>query len=521
MKKNIEYKVKDKKVVKKINYIPARYIFAMHVSVFEILAIIAVVVALCYFVPYFYIAVYLTQVACVIKILSSDDNPDYKVPWLFFVLVLPVIGFMLYLIFASRKLKKKYVCRLKDLYNTTYEKDDAELLARLSQENVTAANQAKMLLNISDAHLFEHTKTTYFPSGEQMLPVLLSDLKQAEKFIYMEYFIIEEGEFWNSILDVLKEKAKLGVEIKIVYDDIGCMTTLPGNYSKRLKEVGIQATTFARLKGAADGEFNNRNHRKITVIDGYIGYTGGVNIADEYINKKERFGYWKDTAVRLEGEGVWDLTKLFVIDYGINVKYIPESVHDLYPKVTDKTDNGYVIPFGDGPKPLYQRGVGKSVIQSMLSAANEYVYITTPYLIIDNDLCQDIENTAMRGVDVRIIVPSIPDKKIVYEMTRSFYNRLMSAGVKIYEYTPGFVHAKTYLVDDKYAMVGTINLDYRSLVHHFENGVWLYDNDCIADIRKDLDDTLSKSELVTEEMKKAGIFKRFLRATLRVFAPLL
>ena len=521
MKKNIEYKVKDKKIVKKINYIPARYIFAMHVSVLEILAIIAIVVALSYFVPYFYIAVYLTQVACVIKILSSDDNPDYKVPWLFFVLVLPVIGFMLYLIFASRKLKKKYVCRLKDLYNTTYEKDDAELLSRLTNENVSAANQAKMLLNISDAHLFEHTKTTYFSSGEQMLPVLLSDLKKAEKFIYMEYFIIEEGEFWNSILDVLKEKAKLGVEVKVIYDDIGCMTTLPGNYSKRLKEFGIESTIFARLKGAADGEFNNRNHRKITVVDGYIGYTGGVNIADEYINKKERFGYWKDTAVRLEGEGVWDLTKLFVIDYGINVKYIPQSVHNLYPRIADKTDNGYVMPFGDGPKPLYKRGVGKSVIQSMLYAANEYVYITTPYLIIDNDLCQDIENTAMRGVDVRIIVPRIPDKKIVYEMTKSFYNRLMNAGVKIYEYTPGFVHAKTYLVDDKYAMVGTINLDYRSLVHHFENGVWLYDNDCIADIRKDLDDTLSKSELVTEEMKKAGIFKRFLRATLRVFAPLL
>ena len=287
----------------------------------------------------------------------------------------------------------------------------------------------------------------------------------------MEYFIIEEGTFWNSILEILKKKAAVGVEVKVLYDDIGCMMTLPGDYYKTLKSYGIEARPFSRLRGNADSEFNNRSHRKIMVIDGKIGYTGGVNIADEYINEIVKFGHWKDTAIRLEGEAVWELTKLFLVDFGINVKKLLAARNDWYPVQRNNSAQGYIIPFGDGPHPIYERRVGKSVIQNMLSSATRYAWITSPYLIIDNDLCTTFENTALRGVDVRIIVPHIPDKKLVFGMTRSFYHRLMAAGVKIYEYEPGFIHAKSYLVDDDYAMIGTINLDYRSLVHHFENGV--------------------------------------------------
>ena len=322
-------------------------------------------------------------------------------------------------------------------------------------------------------------------------------------------------------MEILKDKTSQGVEVKVVYDDIGCMATLPGNYNKILKTYGIDATPFSRLKGAADSEFNNRNHRKITVIDGKIGYTGGINIADEYINKVEKYGHWKDMGIRLEGEAVWELTKLFLIDFGINVKDMPTLNHDIYPIVSDIKCDGYMVPFGDGPKPLYDRRVGKSVIQNMLSSATKYAYITTPYLIIDNELCMSIENTALRGVDVRIIVPHIPDKKIVFNMTRSFYKRLIQAGVKIYEYEPGFVHGKTYLVDDKYAMIGTINLDYRSLVHHFENGVWLYNCDSISDLKNDILDTLNKSIEITPDMLKTNIFNRFFRALVRIFAPML
>ena len=349
---------------------------------------------------------------------------------------------------------------------------------------------------------------------------LIEDLETAEKFIYMEYFIIEEGKFWNSILEILRRKAAAGVEVKVLYDDIGCMMTLPGNYHKTLKSYGIEATPFSRLKGNADSEFNNRSHRKITVIDGKIGYTGGVNIADEYINEIVKYGHWKDTAIRLEGEAVRELTKLFLVDFGINVRKMPNIRDDLYPK-TEIKEQGYVIPFGDGPHPLYNRRVGKSVIQNMLNSATRYMWMTTPYLIIDNDLCQSIENAALRGVDVRIVVPHIPDKKLVFGMTQSFYHRLMAAGVRIYEYEPGFIHAKSYLSDDNQAMIGTINLDYRSLVHHFENGVWMYGCESIKDLKADIEDILNKSIEVTNDILKTNLLQRFSRAVVRIFAPML
>lgn len=520
MKRIYHYQVNEKTLEREYQYIPFRYILAVFITLFEILAVIGILVALCWYVPYFYLAAWVTEIFCVIRIIASDDNPDYKVPWLLFVLIIPIAGFMLYFMFYSRTLQKRFIRRLNDLKGMGYRKDDTVLMEQLRQEEPFAAAQAKMLCDIAECSLFTDTKQEYFPLGEDMHVRLLDDLRAAEKFIYMEYFIVEEGKFWNSLLEILKEKAAAGVEIKVVYDDIGCMTTLPGDYSKTLKGYGIEATPFSRLRGNADSEFNNRSHRKITVIDGKVGYTGGVNIADEYINEIVKYGHWKDTAIRLEGEAVWELTRLFIVDYGINVRKLPELKHELFPQQNIK-ENGYLIPFGDGPHPLYERRVGKSVIQNMLNCATDYMWMTTPYLIIDNDLCQSIENAALRGVDVRIIVPHIPDKKLVFGMTRSFYHRLMKSGVKIYEYKPGFVHAKSYLTDDKYAMIGTINLDYRSLVHHFENGVWMYRTSTIQDLKADMEDTLKKCIEVTPDMLKINILQRFIRAVVRVFAPML
>ena len=506
---------------REINYIPFRYIIAFFITLLEVLGIIGVMVALCIFVPYFYIAVGITTFVVELKIIASDDNPDYKIPWMLFVLIIPIAGLMLYFIFGSRKLKPKFIKRLKELKDLSYKKDNSDILEKLSQEDQQASSQAKLLCNIAETNIFTNTKQTYYPSGEEYYKALLGDLKKATKFIFIEYFIIEEGKFWNTILDILKEKANQGLDIKVTFDDIGCMSTLPGNYAKKLKKYGIEAVPFSRMKGQADNEFNNRNHRKITVIDGVVGYTGGINIADEYINEIERFGHWKDVGIRLEGEAVYELTRLFLIDFGINIKEKLEIKYDVYPIVNNVKENGYVIPFGDGPKPLYEHRVGKSIIQSMLASAIRYMYITTPYLIIDNDLCVSIENAALRGVDVKIIVPHVPDKKIVFNMTRSFYKRLMSAGVKIYEYKPGFIHGKTYIADDKIAMIGTINLDYRSLVHHFENGVWLYNCDCIKDLKVDIDDILVKSIEIKQNMLKTNLINRFFRALVRIFAPML
>jgi len=521
MKKKYEVKIGKETVEREYNYIPVRYIVAVLITLFEILAIIGIVLACCYYIPYFYIAAFLTEIFCVINIIASDDNPDYKVPWLLFVLILPIAGFMLYFLFYSRKLQKKFIRRMDELKKYQYKKEQEEIVGALETEDAHAAAQARMLCSIAGASIFTNTKQTYYPLGEHMWQAMLSDLETAEKFIFMEYFIIEEGIFWDSILEILKRKAAEGVTVRVLYDDIGCMGTLPGDYHNTLQAYGIEAAPFSRLRGQADSEFNNRNHRKICVIDGRVGYTGGVNIADEYINKIQRFGHWKDTALRLEGEAVWELTRLFLTDYGINVKQLPKTDCEVYPTQEEVRANGYVIPFGDGPHPLYERRVGKSVIQNMLASATRYVYMTTPYLIIDNELCQSIENAAMRGVDVRIIVPHIPDKKLVFGMTKSFYHRLMKAGVRIYEYEPGFVHAKSYIADDTYAMIGTINLDYRSLVHHFENGVWMYRCDSIKDLKKDMVETMEKSIEVTQDMLKTDLLTRFVRSVVRIFAPML
>lgn len=520
MKKKIIVNEYNKQVEREINYIPFRYIVAIFLVVLETLAVIAVLSFLTIIIPYFYFAVVLTQFGVAISIINRKDNPDYKLPWLFFVMLIPIVGFMLYFMFYSRKLTKKQIKRVEGLTKQRIKKDDTSLLAKISSQDEIIVSQAAILKKLSDSHVYGNTDIQYFPLGEQMFAAMVDDLKKAEKFIFMEYFIIEGGLFWNTILEILKEKAASGVEVRVVYDDIGCMMTLPGSYHKHLRKFGIKAVPFSRLRGQANNEFNNRSHRKITVIDGKVGFTGGVNIADEYINRVERFGHWKDVGLRLQGEAVNELTRLFLIDYGLNDKKLDDNFADYYGYEQCERD-GYCIPFGDGPKPLYERQVAKTAILNMLNQAKRYVYITTPYLIIDSELIQALENTAMRGVDVRIITPHIPDKKLVFLMTRSHYNRLIQSGVKIYEYESGFVHAKVYLSDDETAMVGTINMDYRSLVHHFENGIWIYKHKVLEDIKKDILETQVKSIQIGSGMLKENAFQRFVRAMVKVFSPLL
>lgn len=506
------------KTEKEISYIPARYILAILLAVMETLMVLALVILLGIFVPYFYILIFLTQIGVVLSIIGSKDNPDYKIPWLLFVLILPVAGFMIYFMFYKRKLSKRLLERLNMFEDISYKEDTAELL-ELQKEDEYAYRQALEIRTLSGTHIYQNTEMRYFSSGEEMHKQMLIDLGKAQQFIFLEYFIIEEGVFWNSILAILKQKAANGIDVKLVYDDIGCMTTLPGNYDKILKSFGIDAVIFSKLRGQADNEFNNRSHRKIMVIDGSIAYTGGINLADEYINLKQRFGHWKDIGIRLSGEATVELTRLFLLDYSLNSKKVPDA--SCYLKATDMPSSGFVVPFGDGPNPVYTHRVAKTIILNMLYQAKRYVYITTPYLIIDSELQQAIENSALRGIDIRIIVPHIPDKKVVFAMTKSHYKQFIDCGVKIYEYTPGFIHAKSYLSDDSYAMLGTINLDYRSLVHHFENGVWIYNSSVIQDIKKDFLDTQSKSFQINREAIRDTALKRILRSVVRIFSPLL
>lgn len=521
MKKTIITYDKDGPREKEVEYIPVRFIISILLILLETVAVLAMVILCAMYIPYFYIAMFVTQIFCVLKIINSEENPDYKIPWLLFVLVVPVAGFMIYFMFYDRRLSKRYVKRIKKIHSQQIHTEDKEALAKLRREDKQAYLNANLLCKLAGTHVYQNTDTKYFDMGEKLFAAMLEDLKKAEKFIFMEYFIIEEGIFWNSILEVLKEKAAKGVEVRVIYDDIGCMTTLPGNYYKILQSYGIKAVSFSRLKGQANNEFNNRSHRKITVIDGKVGYTGGVNIADEYINEVEKFGLWKDVGIRMEGEAVPQLTSIFLADYEMNVRTpVAEFAPYFKDGITVKNE-GYLVPFGDGPSPMFKYRVAQTMLMNMLSQANDYVYMMSPYLIIDNELCQAIENAALRGVDVRIITPHIPDQKLIFMMTRSYYKRLMDAGVKIYEFEPGFVHAKVYLSDDKYAIVGTINLDYRSLVHHFENGVWMYKHDVLEQVKEDMNETMRQSIMIEEEMIKDTLAQRFVRAVVRTVSPML
>ncbi|MBQ7351345.1 MAG: cardiolipin synthase [Clostridia bacterium] len=521
MKKNIKVYENGRYVDKEINYIPTRYIIAILITILEILGIIGCVVALAIYVPYFYIALFITEIVSIITIVVSQGNPDYKVAWLFFVVMLPIVGLMLFLIFHKRKLPKKAIKRLKNLHDS-YDYDDTKNFQDLKKIDPYIHTQAVSLCHTANVHLYKNTQLEYYPLGEDMHQAMLTELNNAKKFIFLEYFIIEDGQFWKSILDILIEKAKAGVEVKLVYDDIGCMGTLPGNYYKTLrKKYNIQTVLFSKLRAQADGEFNNRSHRKILVIDGQVGFTGGVNIADEYINETLRFGHWKDTGIKLSGEAVNELTKLFLTDFYINTPHTPENFNKYYIAKNISNSNNFVIPFGDGPKPIYNYDVGKTAIINLLSQAKDYVYISTPYLIIDNELMSAIENTAHRGVDIRIIVPNIPDKKLVFNMTKNSCRQLIKSNVKIYKYTPGFIHAKQYIADDKFGIIGTINLDYRSLTHHFENGVWIYDKTTIEIIKQDMFKVMNHSHLMNEEKQKDNVFTKLINIIVRLFAPLL
>jgi len=463
----------------------------------------------------------LLYISTILAIVNRNMPPESKVTWLL-IAVVPVFGSLLYLMFGERRLSKKEMKQLENMESMEFREDNSrELRLKLKEENKAVYGMVKSLLSMDhNADLYNGTSSTFFPLGDQMFKQLLEDLRSAKKFIFMEFYIIDEGLMWDSILEILIEKVKEGVEVKLLYDDIGCMATLAGNYTKRLRKLGIDAHKFNKVIPRLTVAYNNRDHRKILVIDGQIGYTGGINLADEYINQIERFGHWKDSAVRIEGRAVKALTRLFLMAWYINQGEIEDF--DKYHMENRAVDGeGLYIPFGSGPKPIYKSQVGKAVYQNMINQATDYVYITTPYLIIDYDLTEDIRNAALRGVDVRIVTPFIPDKKLIQIVTRGAYPDLMEAGVKIYEYLPGFVHSKQVLVDDEIAVVGTINFDYRSLVHHYENAIWMYETPEIPKIRADFDNIFAVSREIKLETFRVAWYQHLVKEIMQLFAPML
>ena len=468
------------------------------------------------------ISEFISFVIC-LYIVSRDMNPGYKLSWCIIILLAPAFGWLVYLFIGRqhtpRRVRKR-LARASDVSQVLLNRTNGALISERGVANPTGTTCADLVLNSGSYPVYGGTTTRYFSLGDEFFPVMLEDIKAAKKFILMEYFIYEHGQVWDEIETALIERAAAGVEVKVIYDDVGSMFTLPKKGIKRLKAGGVEVLPFNKITLSFDMRLNNRSHRKITVIDGEIAYTGGNNIADEYANKIVRFGHWKDTHMRFVGDAVVSFTVMFLSFWSI---ISAKSMLDYRAYLTAQKQSsavGFVQPLSSGP------GRDDHLIHSafinLISTAKRYVYITTPYLILDNEIQSALVGAALAGVDVRIVIPHKPDKKIVYQTTKSFIPVLAKAGVKVYKYTPGFIHAKMMIVDDERAFIGTCNMDYRSFYLHYEDGALLYNVDSIADMKTDFLSTLEVSELLTpEQINNVLPTTRLARSVLRLIAPMM
>ena len=439
-------------------------------------------------------------------ILNSNDNPEYKAPWLLILLFLP-IGFIAYLIF--------YFPRLHPEDGLPSE---VGLSAPMAESEEPPTDTARVIRAASFAGGYRSTEAEYLPSGRAAMQRLIHDIGNAREFIFLEYFIIEEGEFLDAVITALSKKTQHGVKVTVIYDDVGCMRRLPSKFKKQLSKIMVRLVAHFPIFPNKYSKFNNRTHRKIAVIDGRIGYVGGVNISDECIGKWGR-GVFKDSAVRIEGNAVNELSYLFLSNLCLNLGRGVCDFNSYYRYSPPSEAAGYTIPFGDGPRPIYKRRVSKSAILTLIGEARRYLYITTPYLVMESDIFTALENAVMRGVDVRIILPAIPDKRLVYLLTKSSSERLIEGGVRVFLYLPGFIHSKIYLADGEAVITGSMNLDYRSLAHNFENGIYFYKHPVIKEIEDDVRGVLADCEQIS---KKEGLrpTQRLVSALIKILAPL-
>lgn len=456
----------------------------------------------------------LSVIVCLF-IIGKDANPGYKLAWVVPILLFPLFGGMLYISFGrSARLRRKDRKHLEAI-----EKETASAPTEMPSALPPAATRiATLLTNATGFSPCGDSDVCYYPTGERFFETLKEELNKATRFIFMEYFIVDRGKCWDELTEILARKAAEGVDVRLIYDDIGCLFTLPFRYDKKLGAQGIRTRIFNKLKPTFNARMNNRTHRKITVIDGQVAFTGGINLADEYMNVIDRFGHWKDTAVKITGLAVNSFTRMFMRFWMLSGK--GREPIDPYLCALPVPAKGFIQPVSAGPG-KNEQGIEKGMMD-MVNNAKSYVYINTPYLILDNEFLTSLCLAAESGVDVRITMPHVPDKKLVFTVSRSFYPILLKAGVKIYEYLPGFVHAKSAVSDDCVAYVGTCNLDYRSFYLHYECGAFLYDAPAIADIKADFTKTLNVCKTVTyEEATDVTAATKLARSVLRLFAPLM
>lgn len=451
-------------------------------------------------------------------IINRRGNPNYKIAWIIFILVFPIFGISLFMLFGGGRVLphlKNRMRKCEEFYLSQLD-DDSATHESLRYEDLPHSRQADYLTAESGFPLYKNSSVEYLSPGEVFLPRFLEELEAAEKYIYIEFFIIAEGKMWDSIANILERKAREGVEVKVLFDDFGSIKRQNKNFISRLKSKGISVAVFNKIKPSFDVFMNNRNHRKIVVIDGKVAVTGGVNLADEYINEYERFGYWMDCAVIIKGEAVKSFLAMFCSIW----KFTTGEEIDMPSRIADYKvkSNAFVLPYSDDP--LDNKNPAEGIYMQILNTAQRYVYIATPYLIIDDTMIDTLKMAANSGVDVKILTPHIPDKWYVHPVTQYNYLELLEAGVRIFEYTPGFIHSKIFVSDDRVSTVGTVNMDYRSFVLHFECGVWFSDNDTVMDIKAHFNEMLKESqEIEYEKWRKSPWYLRLKRAILHIFSP--
>ena len=469
---------------------------------------------------YIYLAIDVLSVLITLYLINKSYEPTQKLSWLLFIIIFPVVGVPVYLLFSSNHISNKY----KRIYvvDEPNERDELEykrLISDLEEKDLNIASQFRYIHDNAHLPVKDGTKAEYLPTGELYFDKLLQELKKAKKYIFMQYYIVEEGKMWNSILTILRKKVEEGVDVRLIYDDLGCIKTLPYTYDRRLRKLGIKCYKFNKFIPVLSATHNNRDHRKITIIDGNVGFMGGINLADEYINEVEKYGRWKDSGIMLQGKAVDNLLAIFMPTYNVVAKKHDDI--EEYKCSEYVESNGCVQVYGTGPIPAYNDNVAADVYLNLIYSATKFLYITTPYLITDYNMMHALELAAKRGVDVRIVTPHVPDKKFIFMMTRQSYEQLLKAGVKIYEYTPGFIHAKQMICDDMKAIIGTINLDYRSLIHNFECAAYLYNDETILTMKEEYKDLLDDCEEIDLKNCKVKWYVSLLRKTLSFFSPVL
>lgn len=515
-----------KKARKLLRIIFGRTAFVVMSLLLQVAILLAGFRFLSHYMVYIYGGFTLLSAFVILYVVNKDENPSFKLAWIIPITVIPVFGTLLYLFLELQWEGKIINKRLRENITDTqpYLEQNPRYMDQLAKTSRSNANLAAYIENSGSYPVYGNTNVKYYPVGEEMFEDMKKELEKAKRFIFMEYFIVERGEMWDSILKILERKVSEGVEVRFMYDGMCCLVLLPYSYPKELRAKGIKAKMFAPIRPALSTYQNNRDHRKILVIDGHTAFTGGINLADEYINRKVRFGHWKDTGIMVKGDAVTSFTMMFLQMWNITEKepedygrYLRDPEFFYPPELSME---GFVIPYGDSP--LDQETVGELVYLDIINTARSYVHIMTPYLILNYELVQALQFAAKRGVETIIIMPHIPDKEYAFLLAKAHYEELIRAGVQIYEYTPGFVHAKVFTSDDEKAVVGTINMDYRSLYLHFECAAYIYRNEVIKDVERDFMETLAKSQVITlEECRNYPWYKKLAGRVLRLFAPLM